>query len=103
MFLVRRASGSGGGSSGSAGAFSDDTLTWPDATNTGYLNHPNYAGSLTAGPGTVAAGTTYSQRSWSSGTIPSIANLNNITFEGCLFQDYSPDLWLMHITGTSDN
>lgn len=65
----------------------DLSLARPDATNTGYVNAPDYPGALTSGPGTIASNTTYSFKEFTGGTFVGAngAPVSNVTFIGCRF------------------
>lgn len=67
-------------------------LGLPDATNTGHLRAPGYAG-LTTFAGTLASGNTYSFCDFPSGINvgDSTNHLTNITFVGCRFRSNNVD------------
>jgi hypothetical protein len=60
---------------------------WPDATNTGYKNAPDYPGSLTNCPTNIQSNTTYRFCNFANGLyIGSSSNHpTNVTFYGCRF------------------
>ena len=78
--IIRPSLGQFTGATAPAGSF------FPDATNTGYVNAPGYAGSLTTG-GSIASNTTYNFKEYIGGTaIGSPGSpLVNVTFYGCRF------------------
>jgi hypothetical protein len=95
-------------SSGGRGAYAVGPGTalaptgFPDATNTGYLNDPNYHGSLTLFTGTsITSNTSYNQIYFAGGQdagSPS-SHVSNVTFNGCLFDGHGPDAVLCRLYG----
>lgn len=80
----------------------DGTGYWPDASNTGYLHAPGYAGALIEGPTTIMAGDTYSNMSFNTCYVglPN-ASVDNVTFVGCLFWGVKPGLPLVQCSGNN--
>ena len=61
---------------------------WPDATNTGYRNAPDYPGSLAAWTGgAIQSNRTYNFIDFGSMSIGSVSSpVSNVTFHGCRFK-----------------
>ena len=80
----------------------DGTGYWPDSSNTGYKHAPGYTGSLTAGPSTITAGSTYSHMSFRGCDVgrPD-ARVDNVTFIGCLFWGVNPGVALVKCNGNN--
>lgn len=80
----------------------DGTGYWPDASNTGYINAPEYTGSLTEGPKAITTGSTYSNMSFNGCYVglPD-ASVDNVTFVGCLFWGVKPGLPLVQCSGNN--
>ncbi len=80
----------------------DGTGYWPDSSNTGYEHAPGYTGSLTPGPSTITAGSTYSHMSFHGCDVglPG-ARVDNVTFIGCLFWGVDPGVALVKCNGNN--
>ena len=64
-----------------------EARSWPDATNTGYVNAPGYPGSLATFSGSIQSNTTYSFQNFTSGAGIGSSSVHptNVTFIGCRF------------------
>ncbi len=76
--------------------------SFPDATNTGYLNAPGYPGSLTAATNNIVSNTVYNFRDF--GGIDcgrDGAPVSNVTFNGCRFRLSGKDEFIVLVKGTN--
>jgi len=77
----------GGGAAAATAVAVATTMSYPDATNTGFRNAPGFPGSLTPWPGgAFVAGQTYRYFDFDNGTTGVSIDADNVTFIGCRFQ-----------------
>ncbi|MEO6513227.1 MAG: hypothetical protein ABIR37_00950 [Candidatus Saccharimonadales bacterium] len=76
--------------------------SWPDSTNTGYLNAPGYPGSLHACATPIVSNTTYQYCDFSQIKVgDETTTVSNVSFYGCRFKVTAPGEAMVRVYGNN--